>query len=169
MEDNTNIKSIKVLSAGLRSRAGFLRALLELPRKLNLEIVECFGEANPDKLDREKFGPAYFDVVTHRLDQDAASRLKIYNSFNTPSFRCILLSDSHGPHYGILGWYTYHEKNTQMIGRRNIQIFVDRSTDAGFVLLNFADKMFQKYANEKEGVIIWPNNQDIVSKNENSD
>lgn len=39
LEEDTSIKYVKVLSAGLSSRASFLRGLLEQSRRLNLEIV----------------------------------------------------------------------------------------------------------------------------------
>lgn len=169
LEEDTSIKYVKVLSAGLSSRASFLRGLLELPRGLDLEIVACFGEGspNPDELDRERLGPAHFDVIAHRLDQDKASRLKIYRSLNTPSFRCILLSDSRGPRYGFVGWYTYHKRNTEIIGRHNVQIFVDRTSEAGFDLLHFAEKMHQCYASEQEAIILFPESKE--SRHENSE
>jgi hypothetical protein len=161
LKEDTGIKSIKVLSAGLRSRAGFLRALLEIPRKLNLEIVACFGKEspNPDKLDRDTLGPTHFEVITHRLDQDEKSRLKIYGSLNTPSFRCILLSDSRGPRYAFIGWYTYYGKNTKITGRRNVQIFVDRTTEIGAALLHFTEEKYKIYASEQEANILWPQSE----------
>jgi len=125
LKEDNSIKSIKVLSAGLSSRARFLRALLEDNSKLKLEIVACFGEGspNPDKLDREQFGPTHCKVITHRLIQDESSRLKIYKSLNTPSFRCILLLDSHGPRYGIVGWYTYHKKIPKLLDVATYKFF----------------------------------------------
>ena len=166
LKEDTSIKSVKVLSAGLRSRANFLRALLELPRRLNVEIVACFGQGspNPDKLDREQFGPAHFGVITHRLDQETSSRLKIYGSFNTPSLRCVLLYDSHGPRYGIIGWYTYHKKNNEIVGCHNVQFLVDRTTEFGFTLLRFAERIYGSYVAPEEANIFWP--PKIVSERE---
>lgn len=162
LQEDTAVKSIKVLSAGLRARAGFLRGLLEQHSRLNLEIVTCFGEGspNPDEWDRKELGPSNFKVITEvrgsLSSEDMRSRLKIYNSFNTPSFRCILLSDSRGPRYGFIGWYTYYERNTRIVGRRNVQIFVDRTTETGVDLLHFAERMYQCYANEQEANILFP-------------
>jgi hypothetical protein len=158
LKEERNIKSVKVLSAGLGSRANFLRELLDRHKQLHLQIVACFGNKspNPDKLDREKLGPSQFDVITNRLDQDTSARLEVYGSLNTPSFRCVLLSDSHGPRYGIVGWYTYHERNTEIIGRRNPQIFVDRTTELGFALLRFAERIWGNYATAKEANVLWP-------------
>lgn len=154
-EDNAII-GIKVLSAGLRSRADFLRHLLELPRGLRVDVIACFGSANPDDLDREKFGPTHFDVLTHRLKEDEKSRLNVYQSFNRPSFRCVLLLDSTGPRYGFVGWYTYYHKDTRLTGRRNIQILLDRSTETGVALLRFAEEMFKKYSSDDEASVIFP-------------
>lgn len=106
-------------------------------------------------------------MITHRLDQDKVSRLKIYGTLNTPSFRCILLSDSRGPRYGFVGWYTYQKKNTQIVGRHNVQIFVDRTTEAGFDLLHFAEKMHQYYTSEQEAIILFPENKE--SRHENAE
>lgn len=161
LKEDTSIKSINVLSAGLSSRAPFLRELLESHRKYKMEIITCFGEGspNPDPRDREKLGPAMYYKVIHDLEKDvpdAESRLKIYRSHNIPSFRCILLSDSHGPRYGIVGWYTYYDRNTKIAGRRNVQIFVDRTTETGVALLHFTEKKFQEYTSKHEAEILWP-------------
>jgi hypothetical protein len=166
LDQNRSIDSVKVLSAGLGSRASFFRSLLEQHKGVKIEIVACFGKEspNPDNLDRLKLGPAQFNVLTNRPTDEVRKHLEIFNSYNTPSFRCILLSDSHGPHSGILGWYTYHKQNKELVGRRNMQIYVSRSTETGFILLNFAEKMFGNYANESEAKLIWPRNRSTVKR-----
>ncbi|MBI5194849.1 MAG: hypothetical protein HZA10_00840 [Nitrospirae bacterium] len=161
LKEDTAIKSINVLSAGLSSRSSFLRELIESHRKYKIEIITCFSERspNPDPRDREKLGPAMYYKIIHDLEldvPDVESRLKIYRSHNTPSFRCILLADSRGPRYGIVGWYTYYDRNTKIAGRRNIQIFVDRTTETGVALLHFAEKKFQEYTSNQEAEILWP-------------
>jgi len=158
LKEDTSIKFVKILSAGLSSRAAFLRVLLEVQKRLNVEIIACFGHQspNPDQLDREKLGPANFDVITNRLKPDEMERLKIRGSLNAPSVRLILLSDSRGPRYAFLGWYTYHKKNTHIVGRQNVQIFADRTTELGVDLLHFAEKMFQRYSSDEESVTLFP-------------
>jgi hypothetical protein len=158
LKEDSTIKSVKILSAGLSSRAQFLRDLIEKFSKSRFEIVACFGKGspNPDELDRENLGPTQFNIITHRLKPDEEARLKIYESFNIPSFRCILLSDSRGPRYGFVGWYTYQNRSKNIVGRSNIQIFADRTTDLGVDLLHFSEKMFKYYSSEEESKILFP-------------
>lgn len=158
LQEDPAISSVKVLSAGLRARASFLRTLLEMPRNLNLEVVACFGAGspNPDELDRETLGPAGFEILTHRLENGASARLRVLCSHNTPSFRCILLYDGAGARCGVLGWYTYRGRNTQITGRRNVQVFVDRTTEVGNDLLRFAERTHMFYMSENEADVLFP-------------
>lgn len=168
LRENSSIKCIKILSAGLKSRANFLRDTLEKYKNINLEIIACFGEKspNPDKWDREKIGPSHFEVITERISDEERKRIKIFTSFNRPSFRCVLLYDSRGPNCGLVGWYTYYERDTKITGRRNVQIFVDKTTETGVDLLHFAEKMFTTYASEKESYILFPQNEKEQGNNE---
>jgi hypothetical protein len=156
IEEDENIVSVKVLSAGLRTRADFMRSLLEHPRKMEVSIVACFSEANPDDLDREKYGPPHFSVLTHRLEAEEASRLKVYQSFNTPSVRCVVLSSATGPRHAFLGWYTYSNRNKHIQGRRNVQFQVDGTTAFGIDMLHFANNAFEKHRDDSEAELIWP-------------
>jgi hypothetical protein len=130
-----------------------------MPRKLDIEIIACFGKnsPNPDKLDRNEFGPKSFKYIIHRLPKELQSRLKIFRSFNTPSLRCIMLFDNHGPRYGFIGWYTYSNCNRHIVGRNNVQIFVDRTTDIGLALLRFTEETYNKICKENEVECLWPN------------
>jgi len=156
IDEHKDIRTVSVLSAGLRARADLLRSLLEHPSRLQVEVVACFSEANPDELDRTQFGPAHYEVLTNRLSDDEASRLQIYQSHNSPSVRCILLSTGRGPKYGFLGWYTYDNRNRHIQGRKNLQVFVDSASIFGIEMLSFAALAFKRQANAQESDLIWP-------------
>ncbi len=160
LKDDRSIKSVKVLSAGLSSRASFLLSILENFPSLHLEIIACFGQgsANPDKMDAGTLGNSNYLKLTHNLkDKDEEKkRLKIAKSLNIPSFRCLLLSDSCGVKYAFIGWYTYSSGNNHIHGRTNVQIFVDRQTEVGVSLLQFAEKQYRESTKAEEIKILFP-------------
>lgn len=156
IEKDSSISRIHVLSAGLRSRAAFLRSLLEKHDRLQLSIVASFGQANPDKLDREKFGPVQVEILTNRLNPHEEKRIAIRQSYNAPSLRLVILASPKGPRYAILGWYTYYDQNTKIIGRRNLQLLVDWRSQIGTETLRFAEKMFDFYSTDEESMAIFP-------------
>ncbi len=156
IDRDKTIKKVWVLSAGMGSRSSFLRHLLEHQAKLEVNVVACFGGANPDPLDREKIGPAQFEVLTNRLEPETSARLRVFQSANAPSFRCILLSSQNAARAAFISWYTYHKGNTRIHGRKNLQLFVDSSSVLGLELLSFAERKVQEAVGDEGTEQLWP-------------
>lgn len=140
IDEHKDIRTVLVLSAGLRSRADLLRSLLEHPSRLQVKVVACFSEANPDELDRTRFGPAHYEVLTNRLSADEASRLQIYQSHNSPSVRgrtCRCLSirprssaSRCSASRPVLSSARPTPRNPTSSGRRRRHLMIDRLRDA---------------------------------------
>lgn len=159
-EDNS-IRTIKIISAGLGTRYDLVKNILKKHQNISIELVACFGEGHPnhDATDCLDIGPNKFQLIDERLKEqvpDAEKRLKIYNSFNSPSLRVLILCDKYGPKYGQLSWYRFYDRNTKITGESNKQFYVFRNTEFGFPLLKFAEEMFNEYSSIKESEKIWP-------------
>lgn len=157
LENDSSIVRINVISAGINTRAQFLRNILEKKKQIKIEIVASFNDANPDKLSRD-FGKQSIEVLTHRLLPEQNDRIIIHQSHNTPSIRSIILSTKEGPRYAFTSWYTYYGSNSKIEGKRNLQFFVDWKSSLGIELLHFLNNQFNRLKQKEESFQLFPEN-----------
>jgi hypothetical protein len=136
------IESATILSAGLSSRRALVTRLVQAG--VTVKVLAQDPKTSVDRSDARRT----LDTI-ELIKMDCASlqgHLELYFHEDLASLRAVVLRErSNGVKHAFVGWYTYRESNSQVIGSSHPTLYFDTRQDGGRSVIDWIEAELERH------------------------